>query len=523
MSKYNKKLPKPSEICFMSSDRKTRETTIVMPFKGVIPSLASYLGWRQSSYAYSYQVQYMVTARMIPSKQLATGTDTTKTGWKYPNANWSGDVNTMNKCVAVDKKNRYYRYYNFSGKSLMTKGSYDKLELSVRVRSFNKSKKQHGPWVTKKLYVKCKPTVTVHKIVALADGGIQIYLNTNGWTRGDSNVILKDVHHANGTVKENKKELSCEVGAIGTEEASGYPYAEFTGEMFNTGFEENERIELKGCVFKTCDGVEVSLDGTYTIDSVDADISDPNITIERIEDEGLLKVKVAKRDSSDDWDSVSAWMYAVINGKTERFDAVEKSGSGDATRYYNFRPPLDSKLYLQVSIKNNLGGRWVKKYGNSGNEANAEYLSGLAPISSKGCVMVNYTDGTDTQPTNGMFNGSKIAVMNYEVEYSTNATRPHEKELPHGRKRPVAFLGEGLEKTISVKGNIDGTEDGEYQTVAHSGYHDWIDFQDTQGIVLLRLPNGKTFHALCTNVNIEQADEFDESRNVSLSLEEVEI
>lgn len=517
MSKYNKKLPKVSGICFMSSDRKTRETTIVMPFKDVIPSAVSYMGWRQTSYDYSYQVQYMVTARMIPSKQLATGSETTKTAWKYPNKNWSGDVNTMNKCVAVDKKYRYYRYYNFSGKSLMTKGSYDKLEVSVRVRSFNKSKKQHGPWVTEKLYVKCKPTVTVHKIIALADGGLRIYLNTNGWTRGDSKVILKNVRHANETVKQNKEDLTDEIGAVGTEEASGYPYAEFAGYLFNTDFEENERITLKNCVFRTCDGVDVSLDGTYTIDSVEANISEPNITATRNEDDGLITITVSKKNHAEDWDSVSAWTNYKINGKWQRIDPVEHRGSGDETHYFDFRPPLDGGIpTYQISIQNNLGGKEIFRKARSN-------IKELAPIPSNGRVMINYTDGTDKQPKNGMFNGSKIAVMNYEVEYSTNAARPYEKELPHGRKRPVAFLGEGLEKTITIKGNIDGTENGEYQTVAHSGYFDWIEFQNTQGIVLVRMPNGKFFHALCTQVNIEQADEFDESRNISLTLEEVEI
>lgn len=516
MSKYNKSLPKVSEICFMSQDRKTRETTIVMPFKGVIPSLASYIGWRQSSYAYSYQVQYMVTARMIPSKQLETGAETTKTDWKYPNASWSGNVDTMNRCVEQDKKNRYYRYYNFSGKSLMTQGSYDKLTVAVRVRSFNKSKKQHGPWTTQNITIKCKPTVLIHKIVALADGGFQMYLNTNGWTRGDSKVILKDVRHSGSTIAENKKQLTDEVGAIGTEEASGYPYAEFKGSDFNTDFRENEKIVLKNCVFRTVDGVDVSLDGTYTIDPVSSIIDEPIVNVTRAEDKGLIAVQVAKSDAADDWDNVTAWMNCKVHGETKRYDYVRMSGSGDATRSFYFMPPLDSELNLCIGITNDLGGKFTKTYTKADNAK-------LGPIPSKERVIVNYTDGTDEQPANGMFNGSKVAVMNYEISYSTDAQRPHEKELPHGRKRPIAFLGEGLEKTINISGNIDGTENGEYQTVEHSGYYDWLEFQEQQGIILLRMPYGRTFHALCTKLTIDQEDEFDESRKITMTCEEVEI
>lgn len=516
MSKYNKKLPKPSEIRWMNSTRKTRQVTITMPFKGTIPSGVSYIGWRQSSYAYSYQVQYMVEARMIPDRQLETGTDTTKTAYKYPNSSWSGNVNTMNRCVTMDKKNRYYRYYNFAGRSLMSKGSYDKLTVTVRVRSFNKSKKQHGTWVTKKLYIKCKPSVTVYKIVALVDGGFRLFFNTNGWTRGDSKVILNDVRHDGATEKENKKALTDEVGAIGTEEASGYPYAEFAGSEFNAGFVSSEKIVLKNCVFRTVDGVDVSLDGTYTIDATSAVIDAPNVTITRDEDKGLITAKVAKSDANDDWDTVQAWMNCKLKDKTVRCDYSTTSGSGDATRYFTFRPPLDSEIELKIGIMNNLGGTMWKTYTQSN-------LSSLAPIKSNGRLIVNYTDGTDEQPSNGTFNGSKVAAMNYDLSYSTDVKRQYEKEMPFGRGKPIAFLGDGIEKTINLTGNIDGSENEEYKTVAFSGYYDWLNLQDQQGIVLARLPFGRTYTAVCTKLTIDQADEYDESRDISMTLEEVDI
>lgn len=516
MSTYNKNLPKISDICFMNANRGNRSATIVMPFKGVIPSTTPYIGWRQSSYAYTYQVQYMVTARMVPDKQLDTGADTTKTGWKYPNSTWSGNVDTCNRYIAMDTKNRYYRYLSFAGKSLMTKGSYDKLTITYRVRSFNSKKKQHGAWASRNLVIKCKPDVKVHKIVALADGGFHIYLNTGGWKRGDSQVILKDVRHEGATAKQNKTNLTDEVGAIGTEEASGYPYAEFKGNLFNTDFKENEKIVLKNCVFRTCDGVDVSLDGTYTIDPVSATIDAPTVTVIRNEDAGYLDIDVSKSDGMDDWDGISGWLTCNVNGETVRIDPAWTDDYVEDYRVFRFYPPLDSDISLRVKIKNNLGGA----YDGTFTKAN---VAKLAPIPSNGRIMVNYTDGTDIQPNNGTFYGSKLAVMNYETEYSLDAQRPFEKELPFGRKRPVAFLGEGLEKTISIKGNIDGTETGEYSTAAYSTYKDWEQLQEQQGIVLARLPFGRTYTALCTQLTIDQADEYDDSRNITMTLSEVEI
>lgn len=520
MSTYNKKLPKVSDICFMNSKRTGRTETITMPFKGVIPSAVPYVGWRQSSYAYNYQVQYLVKARMVPDKQLETGSDITKTAYKYFNSSWSGDVNKLNRSVAVDKKNRYFRYFSLSGKSLMTKGSYDKLSIVVRVRSFNAKKKQHGAWVSNTLYVKCKPDVKVHKIVALADGGFDMYLNTGGWKRGNSEVLLRDVRHENSKKNEqiNKAGVAYayDVDAIGTEEASGYPYIRVAGRFFNTQFEQNEKIVLKNCSFCTCDGVEVSLDGTYTISPIDADISEPNITVTRDDSTGAMSVKIAKKDTADDWDNVKAWLNCTVAGETVRFDAVQQTGSDDSSRAYDFYPPLDCELKLRVGITNNLGGKFTKTY-------TVNDIPNLAPIVSDGRIIINYTDGTDEQPDNGMFNGSKVAVMNYETEYSLDATRPHEMGLPFGRSRPIAFLGEGIEKTINIKGNIDGTETGEYMTEEHSSYKDWEEFQSQQGIVLARLPFGRTYTALCTQLTIDQADEFDESRNITMALSEVDI
>lgn len=516
MSTYNKKLPKPSEITWMDAKRGNRSRQIIMPYGGMIPSGVCYLGWRQNSYSYSYQVMYCITARLSPDKQLQTGSETTKTGWKYPNPDWSGNIDTMNRGVKMDKKNRYYRYYSFAGKSLMTKGTYDRMKLTVMVRSFNASKKQHGPWATETLTIKCRPTVKVYKIIALADGGLQIYLNTNGWKRGDSKVILGDIRKQGESAACNKKKLTDEVGAIGGEEAKDYPYAEFDGTGFRGAFAPGDKVVLKDCVFRTCDGVDASIDGIYTIDPVSAVIDPPTIRIERDEGGASMTVHISKSDAADDWDTVSAWLSCKIHGAYERINYVEATGTDDAKRTYKFRPPLDSTIRMSIQIKNNLKGEFRKTY-------TVDDLEGLKEFASNGRLIVNYTDGTDKQPMNGMFNGSQVATMNYDMDYSTDAKRPYEKELPFGRGKPVAFLGEGIEKTINVKGSIDGTETGEFQSEAYSGYHDWEKFQEQQGIVLLRLPHGRTFHALCTKVLLEQTDEYDESREVTIALEEVDV
>lgn len=588
MSKYNKKLPKVSGICFMDSGRNTRKTEITMPFKGVIPNGVSYVGWRQPSFSYSYQPQYQVHARLTPNKQLDTGSSTSKTAWKWINPSWKTAAtkpDTLNGGVTMDKKNRYYRYLNFGGKSLMTAGTYDKLDVRVCIRTYNPKQKQHGTWVYQWLTIKCVPEVQVNKIVSYADGGFRMSFDTNGWTRGGSKVILGSVKHydeaanealadaetalntaldvlkaAQATVAalteesteeekttaqnalelaqaeanekqaifneaqaalesaqaENKKELSDEVDAIGDEEAGDYPYAHFEGSGFNTDFRAGDKIILEDCYFRTCDGVDVSIDGVYEIDPVDAILDEPVIRVTRNEETARISVNISKADEADDWDDVQAWTICEALGKQKRYDAVFLKGADDEERAYEFCPPFDSEITLKVRISNSLGGMFEKSY-------TVEDLPELKPFASNNRVMLNYTDGNDAQPKNGMFNGSKIAVMNYEVDFSMDATRPHETELPFGRTRPVAFLGGGLQNTISLSGSIDATLNDDYQTTPFSTWRHWQDFQEQQGIVLLRLPEGRTYHALCTKCSIKQEDEYNETRTVDLSFDEVEI
>lgn len=526
MSKLNKKLPKPSNICFMKSDRKSRTNQILMDFGSVVPS-GWYLGWRQSSFTYSYQVQYYIEARLIPEKQLSTGSSTSKTKWKYPNTSWSTkvSVDNLNRCVAMDKKNRYYRYSHFGNKSLMTKGSYDRLIVVARVRSYNPKAKQHGQWVTGRIVINCVPEVSIEKAVALADGGVRLYLNTHGWTRGDSRLIVRGIYRSSDAESNLlKAETTLEVESIGGEEAADFPFVEIDGNCFNDGLLPSDEVVFD-CEFRTCDGLgddgENTVFGrevnqTVMIDAVSAVIDAPTVVALQDEDTGTITATVSKSDAADDWDSVKSWMICTVDGEEVRFDPVASIGSDDSSRTFKFQPPLDSEAKLHVGITNDLGGAFSKTY-------TVEDLSELKPIPSKDRVLISYTDGKDKQPMNGMFYGSKTVAMNYEIEKSVSSERPYETELPFGRSRPVAFLGDGLKSSISLKGSIDATQDGYFETVPFSGELDWRKFQEQQGIVLLRMPNGRWHHALCTSLSIEQSDEYDETKTVNLSFEEVDV
>lgn len=659
MSKLNKKLPKPGYPCWMDKNRNNRKYTIEMPFKGVIPDGSCYIGWRQNNYTYSYQPQYWVEARLVPSKQLGTGSTTSKTKWKWMNKDWKTDPakpDTRNGGAAVDKKNRYYRYVSFKGLSLMTKGSYDRLILHTRVRSYNPKTKQHGYWTYKDIYINCKPTISVHKVVATADGGFLLFLDTNGWTRGNSQVVLGTVKHddtaelaalaaanetlaekesaraeayaymnekfverdtayrllsdakdylaakqadleaaqaafdslpegatqedidaaqaaldaANASVTEaqtevenaqatadglkqpvldacdaynaanaeyvsalevknaaqaeadkypklNSNTITLTMSAPGQEEDASYPYVTVPGSSLSSGFLPSEDIKFTDCYLKTCDGVKAYFDCVKTIDSVSAIIDRPNITVTLDEGTGIITTLLTKSDPDDDWDAgATAWMECSVDGELVRVDPVHVTASTENWRKYWFIPPLDADMKLTFNIGNDLGCSATFEYTKNDHPT-------LGGIPSNNRILINYSDGSETQPKNGTYYASKAVAMVYDTDVSTDSSREVETFAPLGRTSPFAVFAEGIKNTISVKGSIGNTYDGWFEPVPLSGYKDWLDFQKHQGLCIIRRPGGSMMYAACTKLAFSQGEASDETKTVDMSFMEVSL
>lgn len=493
MSKLQKSLPKVSGIAFVDKELLTRKVSIQMPFAGVVPQGIQYVSWKQNSFSYSYQAQYKIVARLSPTKNFQTGVEESQTGWKYFNPNYSGPVDSLDKGAKADPLHDYFRYYSIRGKHFMTKGSYDKLDFMVRVRSFNSSKKLHGEWVQRTLTIVCVPDVTIHKIVARADGGMNIYFDTHGWLRGHSTfemtkLVVDDVNIL-------KAKFTDEIVAIGEEEAREYPYVIVNGDKLSGDVTNNQSIKITG-KFITCDGASDSVSGTYTTDPVSAVIDAPVIVKTINNYDSTVTIDVKKSDRLDDWDDVSCYLKTADK---KRYDAVAVEKLSNEGRRFTFQPPFDVDCNMVVHVTNNLAGEYAHTYKN------------YVRLNSEGKVVINYNDGTDDQ----------VVAMNYDVMINLTGKRSYEKELPFGRSKPIGFLGEGVERSITINGSIDGTDTGELQTVANSSYTDWLMFQQNLGLVNVRCPKGKSYKGICHTCNISQEDEFDDGQKISINIEEV--
>lgn len=524
MSVLNKKLPKVSDICFTDYARSTRKNVIEMIFDEaadddrIIPKGVSYACWKQSSFTYGYQAQYRVRARLVPSKQLSTGKTESKTEWKHINPDWdaSKSIDNLNRFMLPDKGNQLYRYLNFGGKELMPKANHDMLSIDIRVRSFSNSAKQHGVWETGTVTVKCKPKVVVREVVAFADGGLRFYFDLGGWKRGGSkfsltSVVVEDELPDGTKVPREALKGSLRydyVDALGDEDNGEYPYAGFLGGCFNEGFRPKQEIKFKG-VFTTCDGIDVEMEGNVETSEMTAVVSDPAVTVTRDVDDATVEVEVEKSVETEDWDEVSAWILCDIDGKKVRFEPVSSEVGSNEKRLFKFMPPLDCPMDLHVSVSNDL------KF------SNPFPCGSIDPIPSHGRVMVNYTDGTSEQP-DGWFNGHLLAVMNYNVSRSFSGSRAAESAAPFGRGKPIAFLGDAVERGVSLSGTVDATPDSSLATEAFSTSADWHRFHEQQGIVLLRMPHGEWMHALCTDASIAPSA-TGKTETVSLNLKEVDV
>lgn len=511
MSTLNKSLPLPGSICLMDATRLKRGIGITMQYAGVIPATMPYVGWKQNSYSYSFQAQWKVKARLSPQKQLDTGVEYTACDWKHFNPEYIGNIDQLNIGVKADPNNEYLRYYSFAGKSIMTPGRYDQMTISVRVRSFNASKKQHGPWVSRDITVYCVPQVEIYKVVALADGGCNIYFDLHGWNRGGSWFVAHDIT-CDGKVLLEGKNLGLQLNAIGSEQAPGHPYVTIPGKYVKGTVKPGKSFTVNA-EFKTCDARVVSGIWDVTVDDVSSVIDSPKLTMIKDNDAGRIVIDVTKSDIHDDWDSVSCFLQNLFDDADKclpsQVGALENEG-----RRCVFYPDLDKVYVINTIISNDLGGR---------HEAISVIAGDDIRIESSGRCMINYTEGAaNVAGAERAAYLPLVAAMNYSTTYSVNGKRKSEKETPFGRKKPVAFLGDSVERTIKISGSIDSTPGRDFVSVPFSSYDDWLKFQNTQGIILVRLPNAKTFHGLCSSVNLNQEDEYDEFRTVDVTFEEVD-
>lgn len=508
MSTLNSSLPKASNLRFTDKDGKNHHTLVYMSLGGTIDPKSSFACWQQNSYTYGFQAQYRIKARLTPDNELETGSTTKATAWKHLVPSWDQgtDIDNIDSFIGPKSSSKWRTYtgFDFAGMDFAEVGGFDKLEINLRVRSFSNSKKQHGVWETGTVTVKCRPEVAFHEIVAFHDGGLRFYLDLGGWKRGGSSFTLKSVKRIGDDTELLKEKSTDAVDGIGDEKNQEWPYAGFLGKHFDTAFKPGEQIHVEA-EFKTCDDVVATISKDCVISGTSATVDAPVIEVEVFDEEAVIKVHAYKANQNEDWDTVTAWI--TCDGK--RYEPCMSEGENDDDRTFTFAPPFDADIELHVGVSNDLYFNDSFPY------------TGIGSIPSKGRVFVNYTDGTHEQPEGGFY-GPLLAVMQYDIEESTDSSRPHDTSHPLGRRRPMAFLGSGLERKVKVKGSIDATPDKRFERTAHSSLEDWRAFEEQQGLVLLRMPNGYCSHALCTGVSMD-SDNSGLSKSVSLTFEEVDV
>ena len=353
MSTLNKSLPKASNIRFADADRKNHHTLVYMPLGGAIQPESSLVCWQQNSYTYGFQAQYRVRARLTPENAEQVGATTKATAWKHivPSWNQNTSIDKVDQLIYPNSASKWFVYkdFDFAGMDFSEVGGFDKLEIDLRVRSFSKSKKQHGSWTTGTITVKCRPVVSFSEIVAFHGGGLRFYFDLGGWTRGGSWFKLKSVKRAGDGTELLKAEARDEIDGIGDEENKEWPYAGFLGKHFNAAFAPGEAIRIEG-EFETCDGVIIPITGDYSVSGTVATVGTPNAEAVVDEDAATLAVTISKSNPSEDWDDVSAW---IMCGE-ERIDPCTVEIGENEARIFSFMPPLDRSMDLYANVENDL-------------------------------------------------------------------------------------------------------------------------------------------------------------------------
>ncbi len=480
----NSKLPVVSKIAFCTSAGANMATKI---YTGENGKFTRYVGFKQNSKTYPFQIQYRQRSRYTNTNSKSVGAQWTNwSAWKNAVAISGIPIETteatkpVNKWLkankGVNKKGTYQTFFTMNNYQIPT--TYDAREFQFRIRTINKAKAKHGNWTTQTLSVYKRAAVVDETIITASDGGIKVKFNYI-WDRTAS-VKVNSIKDSQGRELLRKAFTSGVDAAYLTSETTPTPRTGYQGGQVLIGMnrlkrkvEVGETLTL-GVNFVTGDGAPTAL-ASGTVIEPRRDISMAvNHTWD--EDRGLLTV-TATNNGSITLADVGCNVSYTYNGKSYGAAAVSvtKNLEVGGTSTFYFYPPIGIPLTLNVKEEDELD------YKDS--EPTQTFT-----LSAKG-YRFNKIDSLTT-----------CGVAWGDVSYEISAAPQFETALPYGRDSNVIFYGQGTTNTIGFTATIvdkDNCYGGSYSRKSA-----WDTVRNNQGVYYFRTSQGDMYKVGLTGVNI---------------------
>lgn len=483
VSKRNAKLPTVSNIAFCTAAGKDMSKVL---YTGSNGKFTRKVGFKQSSTAYPYQIQYRQHSRYtVANAKVKGATWTNWSPWKNaigvtgipvdayefqkPIAGW------MKANKGVNKNSTYLTFYSFD--SYVIPNLYDARQFQFRIRTFNKSQAKHGDFRASVLSVYKRAEVVDSTLITASDGGLKIKYNYL-WDRTAS-IAVNSIKDSEGRELLKKAYTTGIQLTTLNENTTPTPRQGYKAGVVNIDIDKLKRRVLKNEQL-TLDIRFVTVDGAPTMfpsGTVIEPTRDINVNLSYTWDQvlGLLKVQAANNDSVA-LANIGCNVSYSYNGKAYSLAAfnVTKNLTGTSTFYYY--PPIGIPVNIYV------------KEEDANDYKDNQSITGLT-LNASGYRL-------------NKVNSTSICGLAWgEPSYSVNGQPQYQTSLPYGRQSNVIFYGQGTTKSITLSATIVDKENcygGSYARKLA-----WQNVQNNQGLYIFRTNKGELFKVGLTGVDMK--------------------
>lgn len=488
-STLNSKLPGVSKIAFCSSAGKDMYRTI---FTGENGKFSTKVGFRQSATTFPYQVQYRSRSRYTKANAKVKGATWTKWGsWRNAVAvsgiakDATESSNPVNKWLkankGVNRTSKYLTFYTFS--SYQIAEAYDARQFEFRVRTFNKAKAKHGSWTSQVLSVYRRAAVRDETYYAGAQGGLICDFNY-AWDRSYS-IQVNSVRDAAGrelltksfktTANTDGQRSAVTVPAIRDGYIPGTVEVPLSKLKREVAAGEDLTVDIR---FVTEDKGATAFESHRVLDSEPA-ISPMTITPTWDEVTGVLTVLVAKGDPDDVIDQLGCSVSYTYRGKAYSIEPVAShiDLASASCGSFTFFPPLGTALTVKAKASTYRSVRT--------DEA-------ATSLSAPGYRLNSHADA-------GL---CALAWAGAGIDVKSSASV--ETALPFGRKKQIAFYGDGTSTSVTLSAKV--LEVADQYGGAFASREGWDRMAEAQGICTLRTPRGGMYRVAVQSVSLTRDD-----------------
>ena len=485
VSKRNARLPGVSNIAFCTAAGQNMSRVL---YTGSNGKFTRKVGFKQSSTAYPFQIQYRQRSRYTVANAKIKGASWTNwSPWKNA-IGVSGipvDATQASKPVArwmkankgVNKNSSYVTFYNFN--SYVIPELYDARQFQFRIRTFNRSQARHGDFRVNGLFVFKSAVVVDGTLITASDGGLKIKYNYM-WDRTAS-------IHVNSIKDSAGRQLLKKAYTTGIErttlndQTTPKPRTGYKAGVVNIGIDKLKRRILKGesltlnVRFVTVDGASSPLPSGTVIEPT----RDINISVNHTWDQelGLLKVQAVNNDTVA-LTNIGCNVSYTYNGKAYSLSAFSVTKNLTGTSKFYFYPPIGIPVNIYI------------KEEDANDYKDSQSITGLT-LNGSGYRL-------------NKINSTSICGLAWgEPSYSVNSQPQFQTSLPYGRNSNVIFYGQGATKSITLTATIvdkDNCYGGSYGRKLA-----WQNVQNNQGLYIFRTNRGDMFKVGLTGLDMKHS------------------